>query len=201
MPTGRIDEILAHLHELQAELEQEIDRLLQVKRDQFRYSLKQGKVRFEQGMKALQRHQRTGLWEYLRSARLGHLLTAPIIYSVFLPLALLDLMACLYQHSCFRIYGIPRVLRSDYVIIDRQHLDYLNTIEKLNCIYCGYANGLIEYLREISARTEQYWCPIKHARRSPDPHRFNNGFLDYGDAQGYREQVQRLRASIQELRP
>jgi hypothetical protein len=47
-------------------------------------------------------------------------------------------------------------------VFDRYHLAYLNVLEKLNC---AYANGLIAYVREIAGRTEQYWCPIKHARR------------------------------------
>ena len=202
MPTSsRIDDILTHLHALQAELELEFDQLLQEKRDQFRYTLEQGKVRFDQGMKALQRHQRIGLWEYLKAARPAHVLTAPIIYSLIIPLVLMDLMASLFQLTCFRIYGIPRVRRSDYILVDRQHLAYLNAIEKLNCIYCGYGNGLIEYLREISARTEQYWCPIKHSRRTPDPHRLNAEFLDYGDAKGYRDYLQSLGKSVQKNNP
>ena len=28
--------------------------------------------------------------------------------------------------------------------------------KKLNCVYCGYANGVIGHAREIAARTEQY---------------------------------------------
>lgn len=70
------------------------------------------------------------------------------------------------QHFiCFPVDGIPKVKRDQYVIFDRQSLRYLNVIEKLNCTYCSYFNGLIVYVQEIAARTEQYWCPIKHARR------------------------------------
>jgi hypothetical protein len=29
----------------------------------------------------------------------------------------------------------------------------------------AYANGVFAYVREVGSRTEQYWCPIKHARR------------------------------------
>lgn len=187
-----LDDILDRLHTLQGELEAEIDRLLSDKRQLFRYTMEQGKVRFEQGMKVLQRHQRKGIWTYLRDARLKHILTAPIAYGMFLPFVLLDIMITLYQHICFRVYGIPRVLRSDYFVIDHHHLAYLNVIEKVNCIYCGYGNGLVEYFREISARTEQYWCPIKHARRSPDPHRLTERFVDYGDAGAYRERLEAI---------
>ena len=82
-----------------------------------------------------------------------------------LPIALLDLWASVYQWVCFPVYGISRVRRSAYVVIDRQHLAYLNAIEKLNCVYCGYGNGVFAYVREIAGRTEQYRCPIRHARR------------------------------------
>lgn len=49
-------------------------------------------------------------------------------------------------------------------------LSYLNAIEKLNCVYCGYGNGVIAYGREIIARTEQFWCPIKHASKAAGEH-------------------------------
>jgi hypothetical protein len=93
------------------------------------------------------------------------MLSAPIVYSVLLPFMLIDLWVTLYQRICFPIYGIARVRRADYIAVDRWKLAYLNTIEKANCDYCGYVNGLLSYVREVSARTEQYWCPIKHARR------------------------------------
>ena len=65
---------------------------------------------------------------------------------------------------CFPIYGIERVQRRRYFAIDRHTLAYLNAIEKANCLYCSHANGVIAYVREVAARTEQYWCPIKHCQ-------------------------------------
>jgi len=69
-------------------------------------------------------------------------------------------------------------------------------LQKLNCIYCGYCNGLISYMREIAARTEQYWCPIKHARRTAGPHDRYAGFVDYGDAEGFRDRSRPLREGL-----
>ncbi|MCW8931513.1 MAG: hypothetical protein OQL19_14900 [Gammaproteobacteria bacterium] len=198
MDKSTIDDILKRLRLLEAELETEIDRVLNEKRALFRYTLTKGKVQFESGIRKLQKHHRTGVLHYLLNAHLGHLFTAPIIYSVIVPIALLDLMGSFYQHTCFRVYGIPRVVRSKYIIIDRQHLVYLNFIEKLNCIYCGYSNGVIEYVREIAAKTEQYWCPIKHAQRSPEPHRHMNNFIDYGDAEAYRMRFKAIRKEIRD---
>jgi len=193
MTNSTLDEVLERLHALQAEVEEEIDRLLDEKRELFKYTLEQGKVRFDQGMKTLQLQQRTGIWTYLRHARIRHVLTVPLIYSLVFLLVALDVAVTLYQHICFRIYKIPRVRRMDYFVIDRQHLAYLNAIEKIHCAYCGYANGLIEYLREVSARTEKYWCPIKHARRTPDPHYLTEQFVDYGDAKTYRKRLKELK--------
>lgn len=196
LKNSTIDDLLERLKLLEAELETEIDRLLDEKRELFRYTLKKGKVQFEYGIKVLQKHQRTGLWHYIFAAHLGHLLIAPIIYSVIFPISLLDFMATFYQHICFRVYGIPLVIRSKYIIIDRQHLAYLNIIEKLNCVYCGYSNGVIEYAREIAARTEQYWCPIKHAQRSPEPHKRINNFIDYGDVDAFKKHFKNIRKEI-----
>ena len=81
------------------------------------------------------------------------------------PIALIDASFTIYQGLCFPLYGIAHVRRSVYIAaVDRRHLAYLNAIEKLNCVYCGYANGVLAYVREIAGRTEQYWCPIRHAK-------------------------------------
>jgi hypothetical protein len=94
------------------------------------------------------------------------------------------------------MYGISRVRRSAYIVIDRQHLAYLNGIEKLNCMYCGYANGVFAYVREVAGRTEQYWCPIRHATRVRAPHPHYRHFVDYGDADGYRKRLLPLRKDL-----
>jgi hypothetical protein len=119
-------------------------------------------------------------------------LTAPVIYSLIVPLVLLDLFVTIYQAICFPVYGIPKARRRDYLVFDRSHLAYLNMLEKLNCAYCSYANGLIAYVREIAGRTEQYWCPIKHARRVIGAHPRYALFEDYGDAEGYRKWLEQF---------
>ena len=103
-----------------------------------------------------------------------------------------------YQAVCFPLLGIARVPRRRYFAMDRRKLAYLNGIEKLNCTYCSYANGLFAYVREVAGRTEQYWCPIKHARRVPAPHRQYKRYFEYGDAAAYRSGLTAMR---DELRP
>jgi hypothetical protein len=196
MNQTKLDAILQQLHSLQAELDIELERALKEKRDLFHYSLEKGRIRFEEGMRKIQRSRRTGLWRYFREARLRHVLTAPVIYSLIVPFILLDVAITLYQQVCFRAYGIPRVPRSDFIVIDRHYLAYLNIIEKMNCMFCGYANGLIAYTREIASRTEQFWCPIKHARETRDPHARARTYADYGDPDTYPAKLKELRAAL-----
>jgi hypothetical protein len=99
------------------------------------------------------------------------------------------------------VYAIPRVRRGDYLAFDRGQLTYLNAIEKINCEYCAYANGLIAYVREIASRTEEYWCPIKHARRVLGLHARYGSFVDYGDGDAYRHDLECLRAEARSEEP
>jgi hypothetical protein len=55
-------------------------------------------------------------------------------------------------------------------------------------------NCLIAYVREIAGRTEQYWCPIKHARRVVGAHPLYAGFDDYGDADAYKKRLAEFHA-------
>jgi hypothetical protein len=127
------------------------------------------------------------------------LLTAPVIWGCLIPIVFMDMVGSFYQAICFPIYGIPKVRRSDYIALDRHRLAYLNAIEKLNCDYCGYANGVLAYFSEIAARTEQYWCPIKHALRIKSVHGRYKNFFDYGDAEGYRKRIEEVRRSFKDL--
>ena len=192
----RFDEILQQLRLLQQEFDTEFDALLADGRKRFHYTLTRGRVVFENGMRSLHREQRTGIWPYIKAAPVAFILTAPVIYGLLIPLVVLDLALTVYQQICFRVYGIARVRRRDYLVIDRHRLSYLNGIEKANCLYCGYTNQLLEYAREIAGRTEQFWCPIKHARRTPDPHRRTLNFVHYGDADGYVHRLDYLRQDL-----
>lgn len=136
------------------------------------------------------------IWRFLREAPLLTTLTTPVIYSLLIPISLLDLLVCIYQWLCFPVYGISAVRRADYVVLDRHRLTYLNVIERINCVYCGYANGVLAYAREVASRTEQYWCPIKHARRAKDCHATQCMFCEYGDAQGFRREYEALRLQL-----
>lgn len=192
--TGRLEELAHEIVRLQGELDREIER----RRKALGWSVKNRLVQFEHGIVSEHRKLRQGIASFLARSSLIVVLTAPIIYSMLVPLLLLDLWASLYQAICFKVYRIPRVRRRDYVAFDRGSLAYLNGIEALNCLYCGYGNGVIAYVREIASRTEQYWCPIKHAIRISAPHERYAAFLEYGDAEGYRDRLETFRAALRE---
>ena len=191
----RIKELLERIRQLEDQIDQEVQR----RRTELHADFANKRVKFEQEVKAQQRRFKMGLVKYVLHAKIRHLISAPFIYSMIFPLLLLDVFITVYQVICFPLYRIPRVRRSDYMIFDRTHLAYLNLVEKINCAYCSYGNGLAAYLREIAARTEQYWCPIKHARRTIQSHSYYGGFVDYGDAEAYRRELQTLREELSKL--
>ncbi len=188
----KIKELLGRIKALQEELEQEIA----ARQAELRFHLENHRVRFEREVLERQRQLKVGLLRYLAGTTWRHLLSAPIIYAMIVPLLLLDLCVSLYQMLCFPLYRIPKVRRRDYFAFDREQLAYLNLIEKFNCGYCTYGNGLIAYVREIVARTEQYWCPIKHARRVAGGHARQAVYADFGDADAYRKELAELRALL-----
>ncbi|HEY0625937.1 MAG TPA: hypothetical protein VGD10_04310 [Allosphingosinicella sp.] len=192
MATHRMRDLAAQIVDLQQELDREIEERRKELGLRFRGRL----AEFEQGVTLRHKRLKQSAAQFFVQSNLFSLLTAPVIYSMIVPLALLDLWATVYQHICFHAYRIPRVRRSDYVVLDRHRLSYLNWIEALNCAYCGYGNGVIAYVREIASRTEQFWCPIKHALRVQDPHQRYYEFLEYGDADGYRERLGQFREAL-----
>jgi hypothetical protein len=164
------------------------------------YELRKGRVWFSEEIKREHRRLKTSLARYVWHSRLLAILTAPFIYGCIIPFALLDLFVSVYQAVCFPVYGIPKARRKDYIAIDRNSLRYLNAIEGFNCLYCSYGNGVLAYVVEIAGRTEQHWCPIKHARRLQRTHDRYSHFLPYGDATAYRERIDKIRDDFKDLK-
>ncbi|AKH98768.1 hypothetical protein IMCC20628_00032 [Hoeflea sp. IMCC20628] len=181
--TDRVASLLERIRTLEAELEQE----LASRRELFSYKVEQRKIVFERDIERQHEALKQKLMPYIVGARPLVVLTAPVIYSMIVPFVLLDLFVSIYQAICFPVYRIEKAKRSDYIIFDRKHLSYLNGLEKLNCLYCSYGNGLLAYAAEIAGRTEKRWCPIKHAKRMAGVHRHYAEFLEYGDGEGYRQ--------------
>lgn len=178
-----VEKLRENWRNLQAQLEQEAAQA----RERFRYSYQNGKVIFEDEARKRGRELKVRWSVFLRRARPWEIVTAPFIYALIIPFSLLDVFVTIYQAVCFPVYGIPKVDRKTYIAVDRQTLSYLNIMQKLNCVYCGYCNGLLAYVREVAGRTEYYWCPIKHARHLPDRHEQYQHFLEYGDGESWDE--------------
>ena len=186
-----IDELLARIRALQDELEDEYRKA----REEFG----QKRTQLADEFLCQQRRYRVGLLRFVGQARPLVALTAPLIYAGWIPFLLLDLFVSVYQAVCFPIYRIPKVRRADYLVFDRADLPYLNAVERFNCFYCSYGNGVASYLREVAARTEQYWCPIKHALRMKSMHNRYRFFFDYGDAEHYRRHIETVRRSFEDI--
>ena len=113
-------------------------------------------------MKTRATNHQLGLWALVKRSRPINLITGPMIYSVIVPLLVLDAFVTLYQYLCFPIYQVKPFRRSDFIVFDRQELKYLDWISKFHCTYCAYAVGLIGFVSAVIGATEAYFCPIKH---------------------------------------
>lgn len=152
------------------------------------FSFEKGKVIFSEKAKAYQKRFRIPTLKYINTPTIRHLVSMPFIYGMIVPAVFLDLSLFIYQQTAIRLYGIPLVKRSDYIVYDRKHLSYLNIIQKVHCLYCSYVNGLFSYAVEVAGRTEKYWCPIKAARRKKGGHDWEDYFADYGDPEEFEKQ-------------
>ncbi len=191
----KIQELLRAIKQLEQELMDE----LQKKGEEYRYEIRNKRVYFEDEIKKQNKRLIKKIRYYIQDAALLNIITVPFIWSCLPPALIMDLVVSLFQMICFPVYSIPKVKRADYIVIDRHYLSYLNGIEKINCYYCGYFNGLIAYVQEIAARTEQYWCPIKHAKRSKAHHSRYDKFFDYGDGNNYRGDNKKVRRDFNDL--
>ncbi|HHG89287.1 MAG TPA: hypothetical protein ENJ90_02245 [Devosia sp.] len=184
----KIESLIANVQKAEASLHHELEN----RNAKIRKKLS----RMDDELKRRQMLLKTNVFRYVARANILFVITAPVIYSLIVPFALLDLMVSVYQHICFRVYKIPLVRRSEYFSYDRTRLNYLNIIEKINCAYCSYGNGTIAYAREVASRTERFWCPIKHARQIEGTHKYYPFFEEYGDGENYKPNLSRHRASL-----
>lgn len=184
----KIKEIIEEIEAMKVKLGEEI---AQQEKD-ITYEIQNGYVRFEKEVLDKQKENMKNLLTYFREIPLLHLLSSPIIYAMVIPAILFDVILFGYQQIIFRIYKFEFVKRSDYILFDRHYLGYLNPIEKLNCLYCSYFNGLMHYASAIASKTELYFCPIKHAKKIAYEHDYYDAFLVYGDEEEYQKKLEEL---------
>jgi hypothetical protein len=193
----RISDLLAQI----STLEDELRTTLNEQEHRMFFELKGKRVEFEKSVRQAHRRLKTGFFRWLVLFRPQNLITGPIIYSMIVPMLMLDLCVSFYQFTCFPVYRVAKVRRADYIVFDRQHLAYLNFIEKFHCTYCAYGVGLLAYVAEIVSRTEQYFCPIKHAHKMLGTHARYARFLAYGDAADYAQRLEAFRCALEEKKP
>ncbi|MDD2658717.1 MAG: hypothetical protein PHY54_03425 [Methylococcales bacterium] len=193
--TARLEMLMDKIKCLESELIEE----LQKQEEEFSYEIRKRRVYFEKNIIIRHKEYAKRLFNYISDAPLKHIVSAPFIWMCLIPTLIIDVTISMYQIICFPIYGIPKVNRKDYIVYDRQYLHYLNLIEKINCAYCSYFNGLIGYIQEIAARTEQFWCPIKHAGHIKTLHSRYQKFINYGDAAVYRSEIEKIRHDFEDL--
>jgi len=189
-----LEDMLEEIHKLESRISEEIEK----KKKDLKYRINKHKIIFEKEAISLQKKFSISLPRYMFTGNIIIYIVSPVIYSMIIPALILDLFVSAYQYICLPVYGLPHLKRSDYIVIDRQYLKYINLLERLNCVYCGYFNGLIAYTQEVASISEQYWCPIKHARKLKKHHDRYYQFIDYGNAEDYRKGLNRLRNKLKE---
>jgi len=192
----KINALVGEIESLKTKLKEEIAKEERI----VAYKIESGRVQFEKSVLEKQRNEMKNLFTYFKEVPFLHLFSAPLVYAMVLPAIILDGMLFIYQQVIFRIYKFKFVKRSDYIVYDRQYLKYLNSLEKLNCMYCSYFNGLMHYASEIAFKSEHYFCPIKHAKKTAYESSAYADFLTYGDEKDFQEKVQAIRDKAQDMK-
>jgi hypothetical protein len=191
----KIRSLVARIGALENELEAALSER-EMRETPLFYHLNGNRIEFDKAIRAAHRSSRRGVLSWFWQSNPPTILVAPVIYGLIVPLLFFHFGLFVYQSICFPVYRIEKVKRSDYMAMDRWHLQYLNFMEKFNCAYCAYANGVIAYGTEIAARTEQYWCPIKHARKLMGTHARYEQFIRYGDAENHPQRLAEFRQAL-----
>ncbi|RRS29883.1 MAG: hypothetical protein P794_09555 [Epsilonproteobacteria bacterium (ex Lamellibrachia satsuma)] len=190
--SDKIREMMEEIEEMKQKLREEIEE----QEKHINYEIKNGYVIFEKEVLARQKENMENLWEWFSEIPLSQLLSSPVVYAMAIPAILLDIMLFIYQNVVSRVFKIDFVKRSDYIVFDRQYLGYLNVVEKFNCMFCSYFNGLMYYASAIASRTELYFCPIKHAKKIAYDHEYFDAYLTYGYGDEYQKKLKELREKL-----
>ena len=121
---SRLQELMQEIRELEERVATEISR----EAKEFGYTIRNGRIAFSNEL--LEQHGAASkrIRHYLSECSWIALAVAPVVYSLIIPVVLFDIFIWFYQTICFPIYRLPKVRRSEYIAIDRQHLQYLNLL-------------------------------------------------------------------------
>ncbi|MEA2029461.1 MAG: hypothetical protein U9N49_10865 [Campylobacterota bacterium] len=190
--SDKIRKIVEDIEAMKLELVNEIAK----QESHISYEIQNGYVKFEEEVIIKQKENMKNLLTWFKEIPFIHFLVAPIIYGMVIPAIIFDILLFVYQQVIFRVFKFKFIKRSDYILFDHHYLGYLNPIEKLNCLYCSYFNGLMLYASAIAGRTELYFCPIKHAKKVTSKHKFYDNFLAYGDETEYQKKLKGVRKNF-----
>jgi len=190
---NNIQDIVTEIEKLKEKLKKEIAE----QEEHIAYEIHHGRVHFSDETLKNQKEKITHLFKFLKDAPILHILSAPIVYMMIVPAVILDVFLFIYVAVIFPIYKFPKIKRSEYIVFDRHYLGYLNFIEKLNCLYCSYFNGLMNYTAAVAARSELYFCPIKHAKKIAYTHEHYYDFIPYSDVSDYQNKLKECQEKAQ----
>ncbi|MFA5831409.1 MAG: hypothetical protein WC878_06265 [Candidatus Paceibacterota bacterium] len=142
----------------------ELEREIEKRNVGLRIGLEEGREKFDRELFRLHQTLKIGTWSYIKKIGFWVIATSPIIYSGIIFILLLDVCMTLCQYACFWAFNIPVLPRTGYFVFERMYLSFLNAIQKVNCGYCSYGNGLMAYDSAILARMEYLWNPEKQEK-------------------------------------
>ena len=94
---ARMLDVLDRLRDLETDLEHEVA----AAQHRWHYKIETGRIRFEEAVHRRHKALKMSLAQFLRESSIPALLTAPIIYSLFVPFVVVDAWVSLYQLVCF----------------------------------------------------------------------------------------------------
>lgn len=190
------DKINKMIEEIEEMKEKLVEEILQQEEEAL-YEIKNGYVKFEKEVLQKQKENMKNLSKWFADIPLSHLLSSPLVYAMVIPAVFLDMMLFVYVRVVAKAFKFKFPKRADFIVFDRQYLGYLNIIEKLNCMYCSYFNGLMAYALAVANRTELYFCPIKHAKKITYEQKYYAKYLCYGDEENYQDKLKKIRQEFE----
>ncbi len=103
-----MNEKIRQLLDQMSALEDDLRRELQAQEASALYQIKGKRVEFEAAVRQAHRKLKTNFFRWLVTYRPQNLITGPIIYSMIVPMLVLDVCVSFYQATCFRFTASPR---------------------------------------------------------------------------------------------
>ena len=103
MVNDRVRRLLAQI----SELEEELQAALVEQQASLRYRIEGTRILFERNIREAQRRLKTGLFRWLGQSSPRNVATAPVIYAMIVPLAVMSSLGNVRTGSASRLTGVP----------------------------------------------------------------------------------------------